>query len=653
MKRTIKKGAILLLFITLLCVSLFGCAMLKVSLDFMVDGEVYHTLKTSGREAITLPENPEKEGDLFDGWFWDEGTWQRPFTVNSLLDESLTSDMRVYAKWASDVPVLPATTKAPATSAPVTEAPRPSTAVLNALEADDCYELRNGSKPSSFYQDKNYYYNIHYIGRVDDVPVLPSGGADAGSVIRYQGGDLNYEYSITRIEKTAVEDTLSLAFSHTTTIGVKVGAEAGVSLFGLIGGKVSVETGVEDSWTQAVERTTTVYREEISRWSESTSQSFSGAKPGFYRYTLFTSVDEYVVVRKSKSTGQIEKFAHAIPVGSATYAWEYSEDSLFEYDISKFSYTDADIPAFREEGEYLSQGDGTKDSPYIILNADDLKKYLSENGKYCVLGADIDMAGTTWEPIAHFSGTLDGQGLTIKNLSIKTATNGRGAGLIARLEGTIQNIDFESPSITVTTTAKDLVAGVVASELYGDGQILQCSVSGATINVKATETGTIATTNRYCIAGGIVGIVTGNGKVHACEVSDLSITGFAKRYDEHKSEGMNDAPIVYLGGVSGELLSGTLTDCTAKNVTLHAEAVHRISTAWSPYNNVWARVGMGGIAGHQVASKTTESGNYVQGTFAASEEFNPYNHNTGGVHINTFEVHKPRKDQSQNIGFKG
>ena len=74
----------------------------RFHLNFVVDGQVYDTIDTAGREAISMPQNPTKANDEFDGWYWDEGTWERPFTANSLLDTPLSSDMSVYAKWKSD-----------------------------------------------------------------------------------------------------------------------------------------------------------------------------------------------------------------------------------------------------------------------------------------------------------------------------------------------------------------------------------------------------------------------------------------------------------------------------------------------------------------------------------------------------------------------
>ena len=67
--------------------------------SFIVDGEVYDTVKTNGSSTIKMPTDPTKEGYTFDGWYWDKDSWEKPFTAGSLLDAPLTSNMSVYAKW--------------------------------------------------------------------------------------------------------------------------------------------------------------------------------------------------------------------------------------------------------------------------------------------------------------------------------------------------------------------------------------------------------------------------------------------------------------------------------------------------------------------------------------------------------------------------
>ena len=99
------KNRILLLFVTILTIcsfafSLTACANnVELEVNFIVDNEIYETVKAKGAEKIKMPKDPTKEGYVFEGWYWDEGVWEEPFTVNSLLDVPLTENISVYAKF--------------------------------------------------------------------------------------------------------------------------------------------------------------------------------------------------------------------------------------------------------------------------------------------------------------------------------------------------------------------------------------------------------------------------------------------------------------------------------------------------------------------------------------------------------------------------
>lgn len=95
------KLSVLFCMVCMLLMSACGKTV-NFNLNFMVDGEIYKTVTTAGNETIEMPEDPSKNGYVFDGWYWDEGTWQRPFTADSLLNEKLTENMTVYAKWIVD-----------------------------------------------------------------------------------------------------------------------------------------------------------------------------------------------------------------------------------------------------------------------------------------------------------------------------------------------------------------------------------------------------------------------------------------------------------------------------------------------------------------------------------------------------------------------
>lgn len=66
-------------------------------------GSEVSSIKTNGNESINLPDDPEKEGYQFDGWYKDNNTFRKSFSENSLLGEPINSDITVYAKWKSNV----------------------------------------------------------------------------------------------------------------------------------------------------------------------------------------------------------------------------------------------------------------------------------------------------------------------------------------------------------------------------------------------------------------------------------------------------------------------------------------------------------------------------------------------------------------------
>ena len=101
LKRLVVKNFTYLTLLLLMVFSLFSCKKVEFKIDFIVDGSVYATVKTNGEEVVKMPTDPQKEGYEFDGWYWDNNSWKKSFTANSLLDAPLSSNMSVYAKWTT------------------------------------------------------------------------------------------------------------------------------------------------------------------------------------------------------------------------------------------------------------------------------------------------------------------------------------------------------------------------------------------------------------------------------------------------------------------------------------------------------------------------------------------------------------------------
>lgn len=69
----------------------------KYTISFYDGDELVDTIETSGNERLTLPAAPEKDDHTFEGWFFDNGTWQERLTANTYEETPLTEDVSVYA----------------------------------------------------------------------------------------------------------------------------------------------------------------------------------------------------------------------------------------------------------------------------------------------------------------------------------------------------------------------------------------------------------------------------------------------------------------------------------------------------------------------------------------------------------------------------
>ena len=101
LKRSVLKVSTFLILLLSVVMAFAACGKMEFKVDFIVDDAVYATINTNGEEVLKMPNDPEKDGYVFDGWYWDKDSWKKPFSANSLLDAPLSSNMSVYAKWTT------------------------------------------------------------------------------------------------------------------------------------------------------------------------------------------------------------------------------------------------------------------------------------------------------------------------------------------------------------------------------------------------------------------------------------------------------------------------------------------------------------------------------------------------------------------------
>ncbi|WP_183192415.1 Ig-like domain-containing protein [Brevibacillus fluminis] len=116
-------------------------------------------------------------------------------------------------------------------------------------------------------------------------------------------------------------------------------------------------------------------------------------------------------------------------------------------------------------------GDGTPANPYIITTAEELADIRTNMSASYKLGNNIDLSdfseGEGWEPIGSdgtpFTGTLDGNGHAIMELTINRPDEMGPVGLFSTLKGTVKNLELSDVKIA----GKDSV-GALAGETIGD-----------------------------------------------------------------------------------------------------------------------------------------------------------------------------------------
>ncbi len=211
-------------------------------------------------------------------------------------------------------------------------------------------------------------------------------------------------------------------------------------------------------------------------------------------------------------------------------------------------------------------------------------------GKKVVIPADapaIDLKGVEWTPIGTagkpFKGSFDGNGVVIRNLTVKASEF---AGLFGSVlsEGGITNVALENVVIEANH-----YAGAIAGHAYAD--ITNCTVDGLTLTVTPNELTRAAYDNGDKV-GGIVGYVAErNGSAAGYTISNNTV--------------MNAEITAYrdLGGIAGAAYIKECVDNTVTDVTL------TVDQTVNNYGDKDANLGevVGRVLGGTVGENTVEN----------------------------------------------
>ena len=235
----------------------------------------------------------------------------------------------------------------------------------------------------------------------------------------------------------------------------------------------------------------------------------------------------------------------------------YNDEKVYEMD-------------FLVEANPFLGGMGTEKVPYLLSeNWKDIEtladiSYYSVPDMYFKLTSDIDGKGNSFGGIPSFSGTLDGNGYSIKNFNMDGLSYYR--GFIGTIEpsGVIKNLtigcDDSKTSIGSSESSyNETFFGTICG--YNQGVIENCHVINVELHPRIFWAGS-ATVD--CYAGGIVGF--NSGIITNCVLESSYINAEARgRNDKHNNARAS------AGGIVGQsYLKSSISNCIVSNSTIRA-----------------------------------------------------------------------------------
>ena len=202
------------------------------------------------------------------------------------------------------------------------------------------------------------------------------------------------------------------------------------------------------------------------------------------------------------------------------------------------------------------------DGVYQLWNPDGVMLIAQHPDAKFKLLCTIDMGGAVVEPIAEFTGELEGEYFTLKNFTVQ-AGSGENLGLFGVNKGKVTNVYLDSVTLIPNENTKNMgaMAGV------NEGELIRSIITASTMNVEkaaanaacggivGTNSGTITnvkatvkmtyTAPGKATIGGIAGVVTGGTLEFLENHGALTVTG------EDKT----------LGLLAGDLTGTVLTQC--------------------------------------------------------------------------------------------
>ena len=627
MKKTLVGVSVVVVMV--LAIILTSCSGNYFDLVFVVDGQEYERVELSTTGDVSIPVDPQKDDLLFDGWYFDEGRWEKPFTVSSLMELPLKESVEVYAHFVEKSALYTVTFDCMNGSDNIVKEVYGNTLIKGMDEPK-----RDGYMFSGWYLYPDYVdlFDIETTKVVSNMTLYAKWTPKKNATLDYQEiltvtPNAKYETTFMDVDGNryvifllgtrenvilnkidapthylvpgqtigfdvgeVTEETLEESFERTigTSVGMSAGFEIGVSAFVhavfSMEFSVTVDESVSEGYSKAISAS-----KSTTNTNDLALESCELGK--YYAWAIVGTEDvyQYIKLNNKNEIAATGLYSNILTCETRVVS---SDNSAFKYD------NNFQLEAFDESDVRELFGNGSIGNPYKIDSVCALKNIVNCPNACYKLVNNLDMQGES-VIVETFAGVLDGNNYTITNLTIDNKASY--TGLVGINNGTIKNLTLKNAIISGKVDdigINECYVGAFAGK--NCGTINNCKLENSTVYGYAYR----YNVNEKAFVGGIAGF--NEGTVKSCIVKDSSVEGYSNIGRSDKSVTSD------VGGIVGRSDGGRIDSCVVLNSKIHTQVRGGKTWTFTDFESYGRAGGIAGtLYGDAVVTACNESNNQI------------------------------------------
>lgn len=558
-----------------------GCKEEKViTINFYLEQELYSTLEYNVEDILSLPADPEKEGYVFDGWYFDDGSFLQPMTVQKL--QILASDqdsVDVFAKfikyncsmdnkkhdYKETILQKPTCTQNGTLQKTCKVCGYTFTQTIWATGHDydeqricitcgyqSTFKVTFVTNGGTAVASKNLYYN----SLIEDATTTKQGYKFLGWEVDGKIWDLSTDKvtaDITLVAKWQIITT-HVSFDYDGLEPIDITYNSTYSL-----PKLS-KTGYNFVGWAYNDKIISSYRWNIDQEQVTLTPVFEALK------SVVTDLQSGEII----ATIEYDS-AFTLPLPSQSPNFEgWKEENTNQF-ITDREGNGLDVWKATGNINVYPQYKVCIDTKEDLLA---LSNTIIDRFTILYLTGDIDLAGEVFQPISQLDGTFEGNNHTISNLTLIYDNKIENYGLFGCINNNVSNLTLKNINIMLENIKSDVFVGAISGTTNKYATLENCHVDGI-IDIKNHIS------SYQSIAGGLIGQAESELNINNC-TSSTTITsknyaggliGKAQKISVESCINSGNITSKYAGGLTGLCTEGEVLKCGNQgNISANTQA---------------------------------------------------------------------------------